>query len=70
MDILTFINNGMHNPILDIIVPIVYEITDVYVLTILVAILFIASWLLKKEKYKKIWCINRFCNKCFNSIFS
>ncbi len=54
MDILTFINNEMQNPILDAIVPIVYTILDIHVLPLVIVILLIASWLLKIEKLKKI----------------
>lgn len=54
MDLLTFINNGMQNPILDSVVPIIYEITDAHVLPLIIGILFVAAWLLKKEKLKKI----------------
>ena len=54
MDILTFINNEMQNPILDDIVPILYTILDFHVLPIVIVILLVASWLLKIEKLKKI----------------
>lgn len=62
MDLLTFINNGMQNPILDLVVPIIYKITDSHVLPIIILVLLVAAWLLKKEKLKKILLL------CFVSI--
>lgn len=43
MDILTLLNNGMQNPFLDKIVPIIYAITDAEVILILTAILLLIA---------------------------
>lgn len=54
IDLLYFINNGLQNPFLDKIVPIIYSITDVRVIFCLIILVLIGSWVLKKEKINKI----------------
>ncbi|WP_295618460.1 phosphatase PAP2 family protein [uncultured Methanobrevibacter sp.] len=54
IDLLYFINNGLQNPILDKIVPIIYSLTDVRVILGLIILALIASWILKNDKVKKI----------------
>ena len=49
IDLLYFINNGLQNPILDKIVPIIYSITDVRVIFALIILFLIGSKILKKE---------------------
>ena len=48
----------MQNPFLDTIVPVIYDVTDAIAIPTLFVILFLASWILKKEKLKKIlFCV-------------
>lgn len=63
MDLLTLINNGMQNPFLDTIVPVIYDVTDAIAIPTLFVILFLASWILKKEKLKEILAV------CLLSLF-
>lgn len=54
IDLLYFINNGLQNPFLDKIVPIIYSLTDVRVIFCLIILVLIGSWIFKKERINKI----------------
>lgn len=66
IDLVYFINNGLQNPFLDWIVPIIYSITDVRVILALIVLAIIGSWILKKEKICRIalLCLFAFCFAC------
>ena len=69
IDLLYFINNGMQNPFLDKIVPILYAMADVRVIYALTILIFIVSWKLKKDKIKKNSIFMHCCLlflKCFS----
>lgn len=51
--LLYFINNGLQNPFLDVIVPIIYSITDVRVIFALIILVLIGSWIFKKNNLTK-----------------
>lgn len=63
MDLLYFINNGLQNPFLDIVVPIIYSITDVRVIFALIILVLIGSLILKKNRITKIalYCLAAYC---------
>ena len=63
MDLLYFINNGLQNPFLDKIVPIIYSITDVRVIFSLIILVLMGSWIFEKEKISKIaiLCLVSYC---------
>ena len=63
VSIMYFINNGLQNPFLDWIVPIIYSFADVRVMLTLMILVFISSRILMKEKINKIamFCIIAFC---------
>ena len=68
IDLLYFINNGLQNPILDKIVPIIYSITDVRVIFALIILVLIGSKILKKDKVFKIACLC-FAAYCISIVF-
>lgn len=63
MELLYFINNGLQNPFLDIVVPIIYSITDVRVIFALIILVLIGSLILKKNRITKIvlYCLAAYC---------
>lgn len=63
IDLLYFINNGLQNPFLDWIVPIIYSITDVRVILAIILLVLISSLILKKDKINNIaiLCLAAYC---------
>ena len=63
MDLLYFINNGLQNPFLDMVVPVIYSITDVRVIFALIILVLIGSRILKKNRITKIalYCLAAYC---------
>lgn len=54
LDLLFFINNQLQNPFLDMVVPIIYSITDVRVIFTLIILVLIGSRIFKNNKITKI----------------
>lgn len=63
MDLLTLINNGMQNQFFDMVVPVIYKATGPSIVPVVLAILLILSWALKRDKIKKIILL------CFFALF-
>ena len=54
LDLLFFINNRLQNPILDMVVPVIYSITDVRVIFALIILVLIGPRIFKNNKISKI----------------
>ena len=63
MELLYFINNGLQNLFLDMVVPVIYSITDVRVIFTLIILVLIGSLILKKNRITKIalYCLAAYC---------
>ena len=66
VDLIYFLNNGLQNPFLDWIVPVIYSITDIKIVFAIIILALIGSWALKKDKVGKvaIICILGFVLTC------
>ena len=63
LDLLFFINNQLQNPFLDMVVPIIYSITDARVIFTLIILVLIGSRIFKNNKITKIalYCLAAYC---------